>query len=208
MVDDKIKINNDIFNLSEISNQIRNISVEKKNFIPSINSFYNLLFFTDDLDKINKLSNKIEELFEISNSHINTHKINTVDELENIHKVIFNYIYEKEIERGNIEYKRSLESYNENDKTNKLIRQIYWRIYEGVVSVDRECCYYIIGIEDSGSPSFLTTKEIFNSLNFISETIEKTELDYCYLFVENTILNNIYIIVKFCPKISNLIDFF
>lgn len=208
MVDDKIKINNDIFNLSEISNQIRNISVEKKNFIPSINSFYNLLFFTDDLDKINKLSNKIEELFEISNSHINTHKINTVDELENIHKVIFNYIYEKEIERGNIEYKRSLESYNENDKTNKLIRQIYWRIYEGVVSVDRECCYYIIGIEDSGSPSFLTTKEIFNSLNFISETIEKTELDYCYLFVENTILNNIYIIVKFWPKISNLIDFF
>lgn len=126
MADDKIKINNDIFNLSEISNQIPNISVEKKNFIPSINSFDDLLFFTDDLDKINKLSNKIEELFKISNSHINTHKINTVDELENIHKVIFNYIYEKEIERGNIEYKRSLESYNENDKTNKLIRQIYW----------------------------------------------------------------------------------
>lgn len=208
MVDDKIKINNEIFNLSEISNQITNISVEKKNFIPSINSFDNLLFFTDDLDKINKLSNKIEELFEISNSQINTHKINTVDELENIHKVIFNYIYEKEIERGNIEYKRSLESYNENDKTNKLIRQIYWRIYEGIVSVDRECCYYIIGIEDSGYPSFLTTKELFNSLNFISETIEKTELDYCYLFVENTILNNIYVMVKFWPKISNLIDFF
>lgn len=81
-------------------------------------------------------------------------------------------------------------------------------MYEGVVSVDRECCYYIIGIEDSGYPSFLTTKEIFNSLNFISETIQKTELEYCYLFVENTILNNVYIIVKFWPKISNLIDFF
>lgn len=205
--------NKNVFNFIEIKTQLENIPVksvnlENKNNIHPSDSFNNLLIFSDNFDKINILSNEIEELFNISKSYVNTHKINTIDELKNIPKVIFNYVYEKEIERGNIEYKRSLESYNENDKTNKLIRQIYWRIYEGVVSIDKECCYYIIGIEDSGSPSFLTTKEIFNSLCFISETIKETELDYSYLLIENTILKNEYMIVKLWPKISDLMDFF
>ena len=214
MTDDNIHISP--FNLSTISTQTENISntlnqdnnEKKKNVLPLTYSFNDLLFFSDEFDKINILSNKIDELFETSKSYINTHKINTVDELKNIPKVIFNYVYEKEIERGNIEYKRTLETYNENDKTNKLIRQIYWRIYEGVVSVDKECCYYIVGIEDSGNPSFLTTEEIFNSLSFISETINETELNYSYLLVENTTLENTYLIVKFWPKVSNVIDFF
>lgn len=212
MTDDNSQINP--FDMSTISNQIENISnitnqtnVEKNN-IQLENSFNDLLIFSDEFDKINILSNKIENLFETSKSYINTHKINTVDELKNIPKVVFNYIYEKEIERGNIEYKRTLETYNENEKTNKLIRQIYWRMYEGVVSVDKECCYYIVGIEDSGSPSFLTENEIFNSLNFISNTISETDLNYSYLLVQNTILGNIYLIVKFWPNVSNLIDFF
>ena len=212
MTDDNSQINP--LNLSTISNQIENISnitnqtnVEKNN-IQLENSFNDLLIFSDEFDKINILSNKIENLFETSKSYINTHKINTVDELKNIPKVVFNYIYEKEIERGNIEYKRTLETYNENEKTNKLIRQIYWRMYEGVVSVDKECCYYIVGIEDSGNPSFLTENEIFNSLNFISNTMSETDLNYSYLLVENTILGNIYLIVKFWPNVSNLIDFF
>lgn len=212
MTDNNTQIN--AFNLSIISNQIENISDTlnddniKNNNIPLTNSFNDLLIFSDEFDKINILSNKIDELFEISKSYINTHKINTIDELKNIPKVIFNYVYEKEIERGNIEYKRTLETYNENNKTNKLIRQIYWRMYEGVVSVDKECCYYIVGIEDSGNPAFLTSKEIFNSLNFISDTISETKLNYSYLLVENTTLENIYLIVKFWPNVSNIIDFF
>lgn len=214
MTDDNTHISP--FNLSTISTQTENISntlnqdnnEKKKNVLPLTYSFNDLLFFSDEFDKINILSNKIDELFETSKSYINTHKINTVDELKNIPKVIFNYVYEKEIERGNIEYKRTLETYNENDKTNKLIRQIYWRIYEGVVSVDKECCYYIVGIEDSGNPSFLTTEEIFNSLNFISITMSETELNYSYLLVENTTLENTYLIVKFWPKVSDVIDFF
>ena len=205
--------NKNSINLTEIKIQLENLLIEpintenKNNIYPS-DSFNDLLIFSNEFDKINILSNKIEELFKASESYINTHKINNTDELKNIPKVIFNYVYEKEIERGNIEYKRSLESYNKNDKTNKLIRQIYWRIYEGIVSIDKECCYYIIGIEDSGSPSFLTTKEIADSLCFISEIITETDLDYSYLLVENTILNNVYIIVKFWPKTHDLIDFF
>ena len=212
MTDDNTQINT--LNLSTISNQIENIAdtlnqdyIEKKN-IQLANSFNDLLIFSDEFDKIIILSNKIDELFKISKSHINTHNISNIDELKHIPKVIFNYVYEKEIERGNIEYKRTLETYNKNNKTNKLIRQIYWRMYEGVVSVNKECCYYIVGIEDSGNPSFLTTKEIFDSLTFISKTISETELNYSYLLVENTKLKNIYIIVKFWPKVSDIIDFF
>jgi hypothetical protein len=182
--------------------------VEEENNIKLTKSLDDLLIFSDEFDKINILSKKIEELFLLSKSYLNTKVINTINELENINEVIFNYVYEKEIERGNIEYKRSLESYNKNDKTNKLIRQIYWRIYEGVVSIDKECCYYIIGIEDSGSPSFLTKNEIFNSLYFICETLSNTELNYSYLLVKNTLLNYEYLIVKFWPNISDLIDFF
>jgi len=212
MIDDNNKSEN-MFNFIEVKTQLENMTIklfniENKNNIYPSDSFNNLLIFSDNFDKINILSNEIENLFNISKSYVNTHKINTIDELKNIPKIIFNYVYEKEIERGNIEYKRSLESYNENDKINKLIRQIYWRIYEGIINIDKECCYYIIGIEDSGFPSFLTTKEIFNSLSFISKIINETELDYSYLLVKNTILKNEYMIVKFWPKISNLIDFF
>lgn len=184
------------------------LDVEEKNHIQLTKSFDNLLIFSDEFDKINILSKKIEELFLLSTSYTARKFINSINELDNINQVIFNYIYEKEIERGNIEYKRSLESYNKNDKIKKLIRQIYWRIYEGVVSIDKECCYYIIGIEDSGSPSFLTKNEIFNSLYFICETLSNTELNYSYLLVKNTILNYNYLIVKFWPNITDLIDFF
>ena len=120
-------------------------------------------------------------------------------------QVIFNYTYCEEIEHGNIEYKRSLESYIHNNKTNKLIRQIYWRIYGGIVYFNKKYCYYIIGIEDTGHPSFLTKKELINSLDFISKCIDETELTYSYLFVSDTILNYEYIIVKFT---SNKTEFF
>lgn len=180
-------------------------TIQDNNILPLTNEFDNILIFQDEYHKMNILSNKIEELFLFSKSYIKTNNIN---ELENIFQVIFNYNYEKEIERGNIEYKRTLVSYDENNKTNKLISQIYWRIYEGLVSINKEYCYYIIGIEDSGLPSFLTKKEIFNSLCFISKTLLNTDLNYSYLIVKNTLLNYDYIIVKFYMEDCNLIDFF
>lgn len=190
---------------------------EPNNLINSIEeiSFNNLLIFSNEFNKINALSNKIEKLFLNSAQFVKSKLVENIDAVNKIfdlsqssQSVEFNHIYDMEIERGNIEYKRNLESYNLNNKSNKLIRQIYWRIYEGIVSTGKECCYYIIGIEDSGMPSFLTNAEIFNSLCFIFNSIDKTELNCLYLFIKNTISNSNYIIVKFFPKNKNLIDYF
>ena len=98
--------------------------------------------------------------------------------------------------------------YNNDDKTNKLIRQIYWRIYEGVVNIDKECCYYIIGIEDSGLPSFLSINELKESLDFIAKSTYDSELDYSCLLMKNSIFNYNFLVVKFFPINSNQIDYF
>ncbi len=196
--------------LSEIkkkNNKLYLDELEKQNDILSLNdSFDNLLKFSDEYDKINKLSSILDNLFVSNNSFLI--KSNDTNNINDIQYVIFNHIYEKEFERGNIEYKRSLESYDLNDKTNKLIRQIHWRIYEGVVNTDKECCYYIIGIEDSGRPSFLTKKELLDSLYFIQKSISDTEITYSYLYVKNTLLDFEYIIVKFCLLETNCMDYF
>lgn len=211
-----VNFNNKLYNnfdFNIINNELNNIDIkfvnEVKNNIENINSsFNNLIDFTDELYKINLLSNKIEELFLIYDEFVKLSSFNDINEFNNYPKFDFNYIFDREIERGNIEYKRSLESYNENNKSIKLIRQIYWRIYEGIVSINKELCYYIIGIEDSGLPSFLTNLEIFNSINFVSKTIENTDLNYSFLIFKNTKFNYNYVIFKFNPSISDSIDFF
>ena len=199
---------NNIVNHNQNDKQIYDLSKTntQKN---TLNSFDNLLIFSNEYIKINELSNVLNELF-LSNESliIKSNYQNNTESNNNISYAIFNHIYDKEFERGNIEYKRSLESYYQNDKTNKLIRQIYWRMYEGIVNTDKECCYYIIGIEDSGHPSFLSQKELFNSLYYMLKCIKNTEIIYSYLFVKNTILEYDYIIVKFWPSESNFFDFF
>lgn len=199
--------NNLILDEDLLTNQEQLFNTDKK--ITTSNSFNDLLIFSDEFNKINQLSNKLDNLFLTNKSNVKTNIPNDISTNDYIKgQIIFNNIYEKEFERGNIEYKRSLESYNFNDKTNKLIRQIYWRIYEGVVNIDKECCYYIVGIEDSGQPSFLTPNELINSLHFISKCIDKSDISYSYLFVKNNILNYDYMVINFFPKESNFIDYF
>jgi hypothetical protein len=195
--------NNDYTDNDNDNDNNNNKNIDNLNGLNS--SFDNLLIFSEEYNKINELSSILDNLF-LSND-LFVIKSNNI-EFNNIHQIIFNNIYNKELERGNIEYKRTLESYNHNNKTKKLIRQIHWRIYEGVVNIDKECCYYIIGIEDSGHPSFLTQTELFNSLHFMLKCIENTEITYSFLFVKNSILNYDYIIVKFWPLELNFIDYF
>lgn len=189
--------NNKFIELIDILNEFNDL-IDTKTNLKKNNYFDDLIIFTDKFDNINKLAFEFENLF-LNNS-------NNPNDLNN--QKIFNYVFEKEFERGNIEYKRSLVSYNDNEKENKLVRQIFWRIYEGVVNVNMECCYYIIGIEDSGFPSFLSIDELMNSIDFISKCIENAELNYSYLFLKNSIMNYDYAIVKFWPINSNQIDFF
>lgn len=194
-------LNIDTTNKEENYNNKKNISLS--------DSFDNLLIFTNEFNKINELSNILDELFILNNKFVKTNITSDYSEINyEDSQVIFNHKYEQEFERGNIEYKRTLETYTQNDKINKLIRQIHWRIYEGVVSIDSECCYYIIGIEDSGYPSFLTKNELLNSLYFISKCVENSEITFSYLFVKNTILNYEYVIIKFLPNESDFFDYF
>lgn len=195
-------------NISNLTNPTNSTNPEKKN-IPISNSLNDLLVFTNEFTKINELSNILDDLFLKNKNFVLTNISTNYDQINyEDSQIIFNHKYEQEFERGNIEYKRTLETYTQNDKSNKLIRQIHWRIYEGVVCIDSECCYYIIGIEDSGNPSFLTKNELLNSLCFISKCLDGAEISYSYLFVKNTILNYEYVIVKFLPNESYFCDFF
>lgn len=134
---------------------------------------------TIELNEIKKLSENIEKIFsDNSNTKI----------------PIFNWDFKKEYSNGNIEYKRTLSTYK--NKMEKLLRQIYWRIYEGIITENKKKCYYIIGIEDSGIPSKTTLKELEISIEIIKETIINTELNYDYLYLKNTIHDYKFIIIK------------
>lgn len=138
-----------------------------------------------ELDEIKKLSNKIEELF----TNINENS------LEN--PINFNWDFKKEYMNGFIEYKRTLSTYCDETKINKLIRQIHWRIYEGITTENTNTCYYIIGLEDSGIPSYINSMELEKSIEVIKNAILETELKFTCIYTHNTMKNYNFAIVKF-----------
>jgi len=138
----------------------------------------NIFLLIDDLSKI------FDNLF---NTNIKNSKQNPI---------LIKYNFLKECPNGSIEYKRSLVSYKDN-KIEKLIRQIYWRIYEGLVTDGKKICYYIIGLEDSGLPSNLFENELELSLEIIINFIPKTNLKFSYLYLKNEYNNSIILLIKF-----------
>ncbi len=163
----------------------------------------NSIISTEDNSNINSNSNSninsdntLYELNEIKKLSTNIEKIFSTSVLNNFSTSFeFNYDFKNEYSNGHIEYKRTLSSYA-NTKIDKLIRQIYWRIYEGSVINNIKICYYIIGLEDSGLPSNISKEELENSINIMSDTLANTELIFSYLFLHNTIKNYNFIIVK------------
>ena len=149
------------------------------------------------LEEIKKLSFRIENLF-------NNNKQNSF-----LNKIEFNYNFKKEYAEGFIEYKRTLSSYAIY-KIDKLVRQIYWRIYEGLVTENVNLCYYIIGLEDSGIPSKISQEELEISINVISNAMKNVDLRFTYLYLYNSFLDYNFIIVKFLlDKINhNEIEYF
>jgi len=87
-----------------------------------------------------------------------------------------NYNLEKENDNGNIEYKRTLLTYTSDNKKNKLIRQIFWRISEGLLIRNEKCCFFIIGIEDNGSLSNLNKFDLINNNIIINSIIKNTNI--------------------------------
>jgi GTPase len=78
-----------------------------------------------------------------------------------------------------------------------------------LVTDDVAKCYYIIGIEDSGVPSFLDDNELINSINFISQNLAKDkDLKFKYIYMHNNKLNYKFVIVKFWLNKEKNIEYF
>ena len=88
-------------------------------------------------------------------------------------------------------------TYNLNDKIHKLFRQIYWRIHENYIINNIKKCYYIVGLEDSGKPSYISIDELIESLNLIKKYVKGFNLNFKYLFLKNTIENYNIIVIRF-----------
>ena len=149
------------------------------------------------MEEIKKLSIEVENLFENNNQN------------SFLTPIEFNYNFKKEYSGGFIEYKRTLSSYA-TSKIDKLVRQIYWRIYEGLVTESVNLCYYIIGLEDSGIPSNMSQEELETSIKIISNTMKNVDLIFTYLYLYNSVLNYNFVIVKFLldEKNNNEIEYF
>lgn len=111
-------------------------------------------------------------------------------------------IFSKELEYGIIEYKRTLISYY--NKTDKLLRQILWRInQDSDFNLNTNSCFYIIGIEDSGADSKLSTEELNLSLLILKNTIINTNISLHYLYLLNKNSNSLIIVAKLSMKNYN-----
>ncbi len=171
--------------MCSINNNInRCVKIKQCNDISNYND-NNDIDISTQFEEIKNLSKKFDVLFN-SNSQSNILK-----------PIQFNYSFKKELANGFIEYKRTLTSYISTNKVDKLIRQIYWRIYEGLVTDNISLCYYIIGIEDSGKPSYLNDDELTNSVNFVLLNVKNCEIKCSYLYLLNTETNHKFAVIKF-----------
>jgi hypothetical protein len=174
-------------------------------------------------DEVNNLHQIFINLFNKfnSNNFINDYEKNgesricEIGQIDN--PIIFNYNFDKEIDYGFIEYKRTLIYYN--NKKSKLLRQIYWRMSEFSVAqqynkidkiyknyqklnsnINHDLCYYIIGLENSGIYSNINTNELYNSLDIIKKTIYNTNINCNYIFLFNKEYNAHILLVELYVK--------
>lgn len=120
---------------------------------------------------------------------------------------ILEYNLGKENDSGNIEYKRSIITYNNIIKINKLTRQILWRISEGLEILNKKVCYYLIGIEDNGLSSNLSDIEIEKNKVIINNIIKNSNIK-C-IIKEIKYKNNNILLIKFWLKNNdNSIEYF
>ena len=150
----------------------------------------------NNFNNIKKLSILLNKLFELNNLFESNLPNNISNPIE-----IF-YIFSRESANGFIEYKRTLLSYK-NIKIDKLLRQIYWRIYEGLVTTNTKMCYYIIGLDDSGILSNIPYIELEQSLDIIKDAIANTYIKLNYLYLKNTFDNGIILVVCLLLDVEN-----
>jgi GTPase len=87
----------------------------------------------------------------------------------------------KEIEDGNIEYKRYLVNID-NERLNHLITQMNWRLNEG-----NNIATYYIGIDDDGSPYNMNSKEMKETMNNFKKMVNSND---AYIIDKTKIFTN------------------
>jgi len=107
--------------------------------------------------------------------------------------VLFNHDFIPEVDTGFIEYKRTLVNYDV--KTDKLLRQIYWRLSESFY-YSFNFCYYIIGLDNSGIYSNINHSDLDASLQVIIKTIHNRNINLKYIYLFNKNFNSYIIICK------------
>jgi hypothetical protein len=173
-------------NVKVISNKTNKTNTKIKNDKDILDITENINLENITIRKILSLDIKLNNIF---NSLIekNTNSINPIS---------IKYKFSYEFDNGFIEYKRTLISYD--DKKDKLLRQIYWRIYQSTLYLDdsNPKCYYIVGIEDNGIPSKLELEELNQSLIILKKSIKNTDIRLSYMYLFNELYKSYLLVVK------------
>ena len=94
----------------------------------------------------------------------------------------------KEIEEGNIEYKRYLINLDK-DRLNQLVTQMNWRLNEG-----NNMAIYYLGVDDDGSPYNMTSMEREESIDNINKIVSMNSSDI--IMMETIYTNSLKITIK------------
>jgi GTPase len=94
----------------------------------------------------------------------------------------------KEIEEGNIEYKRYLINLDK-DRLNQLVTQMNWRLNEG-----NNMAIYYLGVDDDGSPYNMTTMEQEESISNINKIVSMNSSNI--IMMETIYTNSLKITIK------------
>lgn len=100
----------------------------------------------------------------------------------------------KEIEEGNIEYKRYLVNLD-NNRLNQLVTQMNWRLTEG-----NNIAIYYLGVDDDGSPYNMTTMEREESIDNINKIVSMNSSEI--IMMETIYTNSLKITIKRKSTIS------
>lgn len=94
----------------------------------------------------------------------------------------------KEIEEGNIEYKRYLINLDK-DRLNQLVTQMNWRLNEG-----NNVAIYYLGVDDDGSPYNMTSMEKEESIDNINKIVSMNSSEI--IMMETIYTNSLKITIK------------
>ncbi len=120
--------------------------------------------------------------------------------MENLIDTLYDSINNKlvpENEKGNVEYKLRLDL-KEKSKKENMVAQILWRMNEGKNETGRHEAHYVLGVNDDGTFSDMTEKDLNQTAHIfrgiVNKANAKVALQKIYVFPNNKMIY--YIMIK------------